>query len=115
MAVRDYTATRRADGTVLVTWTGLLNGDSGAPYEAPVYADRAMQVTGTFSTGGTLLMEGTIDGTNYATLTDPQGDALSFTSARIEQVMELATKMRPRVSAGDGSTSLAVSMLIRIA
>lgn len=113
MATVAFTAARRVDGTVRVTWAGLANGDDGAPYEAPVLADRAAQVVGTFGTGGTLLLEGTIDGSNWATLTDPQGNALSFTAAKIEQVMELVVAVRPRVSAGDGDTALTVSMLLK--
>lgn len=113
MATRDFSAVRRPDGTVLVTWSGLLNGDDGAPYEAPPLADRAMQVVGVFGAGGTLVLEGTIDGVNWAVLNDPQGNALTVTSAKIEQIMELVVSVRPRVTAGDGDTALVVSLLLK--
>lgn len=113
MPTRQYSAVRRPDSTVLVTWSGLQNGDDGAPYEAPPMADRALQVSGVFGAGGTLVLEGTIDGVNWATLNDPQGNALTITSSKIEQIMELVVSVRPRVSAGDGDTSLVVSMLLK--
>ena len=74
------------------------NGDDGAPYEAPPMADRALQVSGVFGAGGTLVLEGTIDGVNWAVLNDPQGNALTITSSKIEQIMELVVSVRPRVS-----------------
>ena len=51
-----------------------------------------------------------LDGTNWQTLTDPQGNVISKTSASIEAITEATRFVRPRVSAGDGTTSLAVVM-----
>lgn len=77
------------------------------------YADRSVQVAGTFGAGGTLLIEGSNDGTNWATLNNVQGTALSITAAGIKQVAEVTTQVRARVSAGDGTTSLNVAFLLR--
>lgn len=101
------------DNGHIVQWTGLLNGDSGVPLDMIGSADRSVQVTGTFGTGGTVLIEGSNDGTNYATLHDPGGNALSLTSAQIVAVLEVSAYTRPRVSAGDGTTALAVTLLVR--
>lgn len=97
----------------LVTWGPMANGDVGLPIDMPGAADRSVQVVGTFGAGGNLRLEGTNDGTNYAVLTDPQGNALDITAAKIEAVMELTHKVRPRVTAGDGTTALVVTMLLR--
>lgn len=97
----------------IVEWTGLLNTDSGAPIELPNYADRSVQVTGTFGAGGTIVIEGSIDGTNYVTLTDPSSTAISKTAAFIEAVLENVRYIRPRVTAGDGTTSLTCTMLFK--
>lgn len=94
-------------------WTGLLNTDDGVPLEQPSSNDRSVQVTGTFGSGGTVVIEGSNDGTNYQTLTDPQGNALSVTAARLKQISELTRFIRPRVTGGDGTTNLTVTMLIR--
>lgn len=107
--------TTHGDDCHVVTWTPMTNAgtDVGSPIEMPGSADRSIQVSGTFGTGGTVLIEGSNDGTNYVTLNDPQGNALSVTTAKIEQLLELTRYIRPRISAGDGSTSLTVTMLLR--
>ncbi len=96
-----------------VTWEGLLNGDDGSPVQWSDFADRSIQVIGTFGAGGNLRIEGSNDGTNYATLNDPQGNALDFTSAKIEQALECTRYMRPRVTAGDGTTDIDVILFMR--
>ena len=92
-------------------WTPLANGDSGTPYGMSGFADRTVQIGGTFGTGGTVVVEGTNDGTNYATLNDPQGVAISKTSAALVGVAQITKFIRPRVSAGDGTTSITVTLL----
>lgn len=98
---------------VAYAWGPMANGDAGEAVEATEYGDRSVQVTGTFGTGGTVLIEGSNDGTNWATLADPQGNALSFTATKIEQVLEAVRYIRPRVSAGDGTTSLTATLYAR--
>jgi len=99
----------------LVTWTPMtFTGlDAGAPVQWVEYADRCVQVAGTFGTGGSVTIEGSNDGSNFVVLTDPQGNALTITAARIEQVLELPRYVRPRVTAGDGTTSLTVTICMR--
>jgi hypothetical protein len=46
-------------------------------------------------------------------VTDPQGNALSFTTAKIECISELVRYIRPRVTGGDGTTSLTVTALLK--
>lgn len=92
-------------------WTGLLNGDDGAPVDLNDYTDRSVQVQGTIGVGGNCRIEGSNDGTNYVVLTDPQGTALNITAAGvIEQVLEVTRYIRPRITAGDGTTSLTVTI-----
>lgn len=113
-------------GVYIVTWAGLLNGDDGAPFVFPDKADKSVQVTGTFGAGGNLKIEGAnaqgyipslTGGTaltpTYALLADPQGTALDITAAKIEQVLENTNVIRPRVSAGDGTTSLVCVLVCR--
>lgn len=95
-----------------VVWANMANGDVGSPYEKPPWSDRAIQVTGTFGSGGNCRIQGSIDGSTYATLTDPQGNDLDFTSAKIEQITEATVLVRPSVTAGDGTTSVTVTLLM---
>ena len=97
----------------LATWSGLLNTDTGAPLDWTEYADRCLQVTGTFGAGGSCTIQGSNDGSNWSPLTDPQGNALTFTSQKIEQALELPRYVRPIVTAGDGTTNLVVTLCMR--
>jgi hypothetical protein len=99
----------------IITWSGLtFSGlDSGRPIQMAGSSDRSVQFTGTFGTGGSVLFEGSNDGTNYFTLTDPQGNTIVKTAAGGEQVIELTRYVRPRVTAGDGTTSITCSLLLK--
>lgn len=106
----DISVTARAR---LVTWSGLLNTDDGSPVDWIDFADRCFQVTGTFGAGGSLTIQGSNDGTNWSALADPQGNALTFTSQRLEQALELPRYVRPIVTAGDGTTNLVCTLVMR--
>jgi hypothetical protein len=121
----DKTPTIAGDPNILlnkVTWAGMANTDVGVGpdgvtatgFKSAEYMDRSFQVKGTFGVGGTMLIEGSNDGgTTWATLNDAFGNALSFTTAGIKQVTEMVEMIRPRVSAGDGTTALAVIAYMR--
>jgi hypothetical protein len=88
-----------------VRWEGFAaSADVGTEVDLSNYGDRSVQVLGNFGTGGEITIEGSNDGgTTWATLTDPQGNALVFTAAKIEAITELVHKIRPRQSAGSGA------------
>jgi len=113
MATRDLVPQSIFGNARLITWSGLLNGDDGQPFEAHDFADCSVQFGGTFGAGGTVVWEGSNDGSAYFTLTDVQGSGISKTAAAIEQVAEACRWMRPRVTAGDGSTSMVVTLYCR--
>lgn len=114
MATITYDSALIGPRTVSVGWTPMTHSgtDVGQPFSLTPGADRSVQVYGTFGASGTLLIEGTNDADpatgTWATLNDPQGNALSFTAAKIEQVLEYTRWIRPRVTNGDGTTSLSV-------
>lgn len=93
---------------VSVAWGGLANGDDGTGALFAGVADKTVQVLGTFGSGGTVVIEGSMDGSTWAGLTDPQGDPLSFAAAGINTVLENPKFIRPNVTAGDGTTDLTV-------
>lgn len=103
------------DNVHVVVWADMTKttDDVGTAVEMPGSADRSVQVTGTFGSGGSCRIEGSNDGTNYVVLTDPQGNALNLTAATIEAISELTRYIRPRVTAGDVNTSLTVTMLVK--
>ena len=50
----------------------------------------------------------------WAALNDPQGNALNVAAAAIEHVQESTASVRPNVTAGDGTTSLTVVMILKL-
>jgi hypothetical protein len=90
-------------------WLLIGNGDTGAASIFNTFQDRCVQVVGTFGAGGSISIEGSNDdGTTWVILTDPLGNALTFTSAGMKQITELPYQIRPHCTAGDGTTALAV-------
>lgn len=100
------------DRVIVVSWDALANGDVGQPFNLAQMADRTVQVVGVFG-GGNAAIQGSIDGVNYHTLTDPQGNALSFNAAGIEAITELVRYIRPLVT-GSGTTSLTIYIIARV-
>jgi hypothetical protein len=103
----------KQDKAAEVRWGPMANGDDGNAVEMVEYADRSIQVIGTFGAGGSIALQGSNDGSNWTTLNDPQGLPLDISSSKIESIQELARFMRPLVTGGDGSTSLTVYLIIR--
>ena len=100
-------------GVKLLVWEGLAAGDTGQPFACAAYPDKTVQLVGTF--GGNVLIEGSMDNDPaaavYATLNDPQGNALSgISAAKIENVLEHCYLLRP--SAGAGVSDVDVWMLL---
>lgn len=88
-----------------VKWEGLGNGDHGAAVQMSPWSDRSVQVVGTFGSA-TQTIEGSNDGgTTWKVLTDPQGNAISFTATGIEAITELVHMIRPGINTGGGGTT----------
>lgn len=98
---------------IILTWAGMANGDYGAVVELANFADRSVQVTGVMGVGGNVRIEGSLNGVDYAPLTDPQGSNLDMNTQKIEAITEVVRYVRPRVTAGDGSTLITVTMLMK--
>ena len=115
MAVIGYTADNTVAGVRVITWASMAVSDTGTPFICAMYADRTVQVHGNFSVGGNVIMEGTNQPTGpsiYATLNDPLGNTVSISTAKVQQILENTFYIRPRISAGDASTSLTVRLLV---
>lgn len=102
------------DGDVVkVVWAACANGDSGDPVSLIQFSDRSVQVSGTLGAGGTMVIEGSNDGTTYYTLNDTFGNPLSITALGLKGIAEIVAYIRPRVTAGDGTTSLVATLICR--
>jgi hypothetical protein len=103
------------DNTLVFSWV-LTNVDNdGAPVGPNYadYADRSVQMAGTFG-GASVRIEGSnVDPpSQYFTLDDPQGGDLALTAAGGKAVTEVPQWTRPFLTGGAGS-SVTVSMTAR--
>lgn len=120
MATVNATAGKNAldvqgDGSVvLFEFTPLTttNADS-APIGFAQWADRCVQVRGTWGAGGAVAIEGSNDGHNYVTLNNAQGTAATFSADGLKQIVEVPRYARARVTGGDGTTSITVTFVLR--
>ena len=98
-----------AQDVAVTLWSPMVLSDTATPVRLGLFSDRTVQVAGTFG-GATLALAGSNDGTNYVTLYDAQGSPLSFTGAGLKAIVELPVFIKPILSGGDGTTSLAVTL-----
>lgn len=98
---------------VITRWPDLALGDTGAAVLCPPIGDRTAQVHGTFGVAGSVRLLGSLDGVNYAPLTDPQGNTLDFVQGKLEAIMELVPYIKPEITGGDGTTALTVTICIK--
>lgn len=116
MATVDCVITRIDANTVKFFWETLTTTNADGrpiPTNFADYADRTMQVTGTFGAGGNLRVEGSLDASNYAALNDAFGNALNLTAAGVKSIAEVPLLTRPNATAGDGTTDLDVTIIAR--
>jgi hypothetical protein len=115
MAVIPYDKKEIDVGIWRVKWVGIKQSDTMEPFPCPPVAEKSVQVTGTFGAAGTVTVEGSNWDPGESTplfgpLTDPQANAISFTTAKIEAVLENTSLIKPVLAGGDGTTLLAVRM-----
>jgi hypothetical protein len=90
------------------TWTPLTETNTdGIPVSAVGSGDRCFEATGTFG-GATIVLQGSNDASNWYTLKDPGGTAISLTSTGLRQVLENPRYLRPLVSGGSGTSLTAI-------
>lgn len=99
----------------IAVWTPMTfsGSDVGAVDAGFGGADRSVQVTGTIGAAGAVTIEGSNDNVNFATLNDHLGNPLVITALGIKSIDQICRYIRPRITAGDGTTSLTVTMLLR--
>lgn len=103
------------DGSVRkVVWANLTTTNTdGKAIEWVQWADRSIQVNGTFGAGGTVKLMGSNNGVDWYEITDPQGNAISKTAGAIEACTEITQYVKPLITAGDGTTSITATLILR--
>jgi hypothetical protein len=104
------------DKSVLkVVWNGLnTTNNVGASIAFAEYADRSFHINGTFNNANCVIEGSNDGGGNFQTLTDPQGNPISKSSAALEQCEEAVSLTRPNLGNTAGVvTDITVSAVIR--
>lgn len=96
---------------VLISWV-VGAADVGIAFEGADFADRTVQFDGDFDSA-TVVLQGSNDGVTWFSLTDPQGNAISATSDKLEVIAEGPRFIRPSSSGGGGSTVVNVRVWAR--
>lgn len=113
MAVIAASVKKQGNRDKVATWTPLENGDSGSVLSNIGNRFATVQISGTFGVGGTISLQGSLDGVIYQTLLDNSGAAVTFTTAGMVTVRDIVSYYKPLVTAGDGTTALTCNLLVR--
>lgn len=102
----------------VVTWTGITTTTDTAEALGPLNKGRgavraAVTFSGTFNGGTTAVLQGSVDGVVYATLTDVAGNAISATAAKMQEFTSAALYFKPLVTAGSAD-NVDVAVAFRI-
>lgn len=100
-----------ANDTERIQWT-LAAGESGDAVYSPTLSDRTVQFSGVFG-GATVGIQGTVDGTVWQPVTDPQGNAISKSVSSLEAISENCWAYKPVVTGGDGTTAIIITLMSR--
>lgn len=108
--IPTYTKTGNREGSTLnMTWETLTSTDTqGSAADVSMFDAITVQISGTAGTA-TGHLQGTINGTNWVVLSNPQGTAISGTSG-LFKVQQNVWKIRPAVTGANGSTDMDFSI-----
>ncbi len=100
--------TQQAGGTFMHDWSLTTADATGTSISIPGASDRTVQFIADTAGAATAILEGSLDADpttgTFFTLTDGQGNAISFTASGGEMVAENVLHLRPRLStAGSGA------------
>ncbi|KKK95752.1 hypothetical protein LCGC14_2669650 [marine sediment metagenome] len=99
--------------TYLHTWQLSTSDATGDSINHPGASDRTIQFVANTAGGAIVIMEGSHDGSTWFTLTDGQGNAISFTDSGGEMIAENMLFYRPRLSVGGSGADWTVLLFSR--
>lgn len=109
--IRAAALTYTNDGFVIATWTGLDADDAGAGLILGGSYELTVQATGTFGAGGNVALQGSNDGTTWGAMPNPGGTTIGLGDAVPDFCAIRPRYVRPKVTAGDGTTDLTVTLV----
>lgn len=103
-----------AGRTLLGVAASMANGDNTASVSTLGFDEGTVITTGTFGVGGSVAVEGSVDNANWYALPGISGAVIAVTAAGAVIVPWLGSRfIRAHVTAGDGTTALIASILLR--
>lgn len=115
MATRQGTQINTEDGRVIYSWSGLLQSSSDVGSAAGIQGkavEYTFQVAGTFGAAGSVALQGSNDGgTTWFALDDAGGTVIAATTNKVWRLSHMPRAVRPAVTAGDGTTNLAATLV----
>ena len=97
------------DGWWVATWESAALNDAdqaGLPVSPPALANGAVvQAIGAFGNDGSVTLQGSNDGTNWATLLDIGANAITFTAAGIKQLTVIPRFIRVLQTEGEAAVT----------
>ena len=97
----------------LHTWILTTADPTGDPISFPGASDRTVQFVAATAGCATIVLEGSMDDSTYFTLTDGQGNAVSFTASGGEMIAENVLFYRPSLSVAGSGADWTIRMLSR--
>lgn len=95
---------------LLVFWEGIDAEGSGLAVELPMWPHRTVMAVGMWDSN-TITIQGSMDGTNFVTLTDPLGNNAAFTDDSVLK-LDQSTKYVQIVQASGSSVSIDVYLAL---
>ena len=92
--------TLTSSGDNYYSWTGLAASENGDEIPLPAGGGVFVTVQAVGVAGGTFTIQGSIDGTNYFTMKDVQGNDITFTAAGYAEISSNIRRLRAITGAG---------------
>lgn len=110
MAVKPATVVTNNFGVCVVTWADLDSGDTGEPVQLAQFSDKTVQMIGTSTD---VKMQGSNDGTTWATMSDTAGTEITFiASGQLETLLQNPLYIRPISANGTDVTMILVTKAV---
>jgi hypothetical protein len=113
MATRALETVYRDRHMRVYKWTGLLQGDDGAPLQVDEFHHITIHGFGSFSGGAHLNILGSNEGNNFAVTKKHDVGSMILTADSIEKLLTEPRYIKPSITSGNGSTNLACWVCLR--
>lgn len=113
MATRALETVYRDRHMRVYKWTGLLQGDDGAPLQIDEFHHITIHGFGAFDGSANMNIMGSNDGTNFAVTKKHDVGSMILTAASIEKLLTEPRYIKPSVTSGNVSTNLSCWVCLR--